>query len=361
MDVLTHLTAQVEELQERYFLSDEEVIRMIVGGSLVASIILGIAYMVYITNFTIVLSYIRSKILVSLVPKITKENAFIPIIVYVQVFIFVVSCLFFRRVKTIHMLDNYGPAISSGQVYRFFTSALVHSDLFSLFNNARAFGSIGGLLEQSIGIKVVILFLASNTIHAVISFLINPLDHSFGGHGVAFAFIGAAMYINFFRSSLFIHGEQKAQERKDQAQDLIRDESLIFFARYVLIGVFMDRMDLMTSVLSLIVGFITCMALCGDLAGNKTRTVVAVYVVITSLLIGYTQLYEIQNLDAELKKLQVCYKVSSEKRYVNEPMCTNSIVLFSFRIHTLIQVITTQSVTMRMMCNDMYCRCGITV
>jgi membrane associated rhomboid family serine protease len=317
MDHITNLTAQIEDFQEKYLLSDEEVIRMVVGGSLVAAFILSIAYIIYLTNFTVVLTYIRTKLLASLVPRITRENVFIPVIVYIQVFIFVTSCLFFKRVKTIHMLDNYGPAISSGQVYRFFTSALVHSDLFSLFNNARAIGSLGGLLERSIGIvRVAILFFVANTVHAVITFMINPLSHSFGGSGVAFAFIGATLYINFFRSSLFCHGTEQSFKQKEEASDLFRDESLIYLARYVLIGIVMDRVDFITSICSLVVGFLTCMALCGDLSAKRTRTVVAVYVVITALLIGYTQMYEIHNLDAELRKLDNCNRLSAAKRYV---------------------------------------------
>jgi membrane associated rhomboid family serine protease len=235
---------------------------------------------------------------------------------------------FFRRVKTIHTLDIYGPAISSGELYRFFTSALIHSDMFSLFNNARAIGSLGGILERSIGLKVIILFFLANTLHAVFSFLFNPLAHSFGGSGVAFAFVGATLYINFFKSSLFSQGttgEQHIKE-KEATSEIFRDESLIFMVRYILIGVLMNRIDIISSMCSLIVGFITCMTLCGDLSRSKTRTTVAVYVVVTSVLVAYTQLYVIHDLDFELRKLSTCYRLSAQKSaiFLTESYIENS-------------------------------------
>lgn len=326
MDQVANLTNIIDDLQEKYLLSDEEVARMLVGGSLVAAVILGIAYIIYVTNFTVVAQYVFNKLLSFMIPRVSRESIFTSLVVYVQVLIFIGSCLFFRRVKTIHVLDNYGPSISSGQVYRFFTSALVHSDVFSLCNNAKAIGSLGGLLERSIGIRVLIIFALSNTLHAVAVFLLNPLSHSFGASGVIFGFMGALMYINFFRSSLFSksgRGQHEstpnntsAWQEKQQASEKFRDESVFFVVRYMLIGVLLDRMDLLSSLCSLVVGFLTCMTVCGDLSIRRTRIVVAVYLAITSLLIGYTQLHTIHNLDLDLRRIDNCYRLSSAKRFV---------------------------------------------
>ncbi|KAL0486706.1 rhomboid-like protease [Acrasis kona] len=284
-----------------YLLSDEEIIRMIIGGSFVAALILAVAYVVHLTNFMFVVRNLRSRI-VAILPKFNRTHTFVPIIVYLQIALFTLSCVFFKRVRTIRLLENYAPAVSSGQVYRFITSALIHSDMFSLTNNVAAFASLGVMLEEWIGsTKIMVIFLLSNSILSAFYFISNPLSHTFGASNVVFSFIGASFYIIFFKFSII-------KTDKKTAHDTFVNYSLQFLVRYTLIGVILSRYDIVSALLSYCVGFLTCLIMSSG--GQRVRYVLAAYAVITFALITYTQLIEIHDIDVELTGLRRCYKKS---------------------------------------------------
>jgi rhomboid protease GluP len=98
--------------------------------------------------------------------------------------------------RVVYWGSFYGPAVQSGEWWRFLTATLLHDNPMHLFSNVFGILAFGGLIEPVIGSrKLVALYLFSLASGLLLSWLLNPQAVTIGASTIDYGLIGAYLTI----------------------------------------------------------------------------------------------------------------------------------------------------------------------
>lgn len=94
---------------------------------------------------------------------------------------------------------QFGPLVAEGQVWRLWTSVLLHGDALHLLVNAVAIGTLGRVLEPWVGSLRLVSWFALGGIAGAVVTQLSGLLQSDGASGGAFALLGALVVVAWLR------------------------------------------------------------------------------------------------------------------------------------------------------------------
>ena len=120
------------------------------------------------------------------------------ILIAINVLVFLYGVLFDKTALLINLFSTHGPSIVHGDIYRIFTGAFVHIELFHILFNMYALYIIGSQVESFYGkTKYLFIYFFSIIISSLLSIMFNGNVPSIGASGAIFGLFGAMLYFGY--------------------------------------------------------------------------------------------------------------------------------------------------------------------
>ena len=121
------------------------------------------------------------------------------ILILINVLVFLYGILFNKTNFLINLFSTHGPSIVKGkELYRIFTGAFVHVELFHILFNMYALYIIGSQVENFFGkTKYLFIYIFSITTSSLLSIMFNGNVASIGASGAIFGLFGAMLYFGY--------------------------------------------------------------------------------------------------------------------------------------------------------------------
>ena len=121
------------------------------------------------------------------------------ILIAINVLVFLYGVLFDKTALLINLFSTHGPSIVHGDIYRIFTGAFVHIELFHILFNMYALYVLGRSIENYFGkIKYIIIYLLSALFGSLVSLIfLDSSVVSVGASGAIFGLMGALLYFGY--------------------------------------------------------------------------------------------------------------------------------------------------------------------
>lgn len=120
------------------------------------------------------------------------------ILITINVLVFLYGVLFDKTNLLINLFSTHGPSIVHGDIYRIFTGAFVHVEIFHILFNMYALYIIGSQVESFYGkAKYLFIYFFSIVISSLLSIMFNGNVASIGASGAIFGLFGAMLYFGY--------------------------------------------------------------------------------------------------------------------------------------------------------------------
>lgn len=121
------------------------------------------------------------------------------ILILINVLVFLYGILFNKTNLLINLFSTHGPSIVKGkELYRIFTGAFVHVELFHILFNMYALYIIGSQVENFFGkTKYLFIYIFSIITSSLLSIMFNGNVASIGASGAIFGLFGAMLYFGY--------------------------------------------------------------------------------------------------------------------------------------------------------------------
>lgn len=120
------------------------------------------------------------------------------ILIAINVLVFLYGVLFDKTALLINLFSTHGPSIVHGDIYRIFSGAFVHVEIFHILFNMYALYIIGSQVESFYGkAKYLFIYFFSIVISSLLSIMFNGNIPSIGASGAIFGLFGAMLYFGY--------------------------------------------------------------------------------------------------------------------------------------------------------------------
>lgn len=268
--------------------------------------------------------------------KITNEYVYTPLLIYANVFIWVVMVLAGVGVllPTTQSLLDWGGNLSSktlyGQPWRLLTSTFLHAGIVHLALNMFALVQVGGLLETHFGKhRFAVVYLVTGILASITSLAFNDNVVSVGASGAIFGLYGLLLAL-LFTKSLQITPEERNE---------LTGSTVIFICYNVFYGLRNSGTDNAAHIGGLLSGFIIGLLYYPFLRKQTNSLVLSILLVVAAIAASWTAPLVITSPYAQFNSVIDKFSRNEEKALLmygqfDLPRITGEAKLFQMRLKT---------------------------